>query len=460
MNSVEAYKLLHDGTLALERAERTGIRVDVEYLGQAYVDLTREMGQLDYDFKESKFYANWAKSQDKEPNPNSTVQLSNYLYNVLKRKPLKLSEKTGRGSTDKESLTYLNIPELDMILRIKKLKKIRDYIEGFQREQENGRLHPSFNLHLVRTFRSSSDRPNFQNIPKRDKEAMKITRSALYPSRGNQLLEADFGALEVCIAACYHKDPTMIKYLKTGYDLHGDMTAQLFKLKDFDKHKDQHAYLRAATKNGFVFPQFYGDYFRNCAESMACTWGELPTTGKWRSGQGVSVAAGTSLADHFLSVGIRDLAAFTNHVEEIEKDFWGNRFSVYAKWKERHWHQYQKTGYVDLLTGFRCQGIMGKNDAINYPIQGAAFHCLLWSFIELDKMLYKTKWRTRIIGQIHDAVVFDVYPPELPMLVQHIKRITTVDLPKAWTWINVPLTVDFEICDVDVSWAEKRELET
>jgi len=459
MNPVQAYTLLHQGTLALERAERAGIRVDVDYLERTQKELTEEMESLDSAFKDSKFYSDWAKSQDKEPNPNSSVQLSNFLYKVLKRKPPKLTE-TGRGSTDKESLQALNIPELQMILDGKKLKKIRDYIEGFQREQVDGWLHPSFNLHLVRTFRSSSDKPNFQNIPKRDKQAMRITRSALFPRPGHQLLEVDYGALEVRIAACYHKEPTMLKYIETGYDMHSDMCKQLFKLNGFNKNSPEHSYLRGATKNGFVFPQFYGDYFRNCAENMACTWGELPSTGKWRSGQGVQVEDGKSLSDHFLSVGIKDLVEFTNHVEEVEKDFWGNRFKVYARWKEKWWHQYQKTGHIDLLTGFRCQGIMGKNDAINYPVQGAAFHCLLWSFIEVDKMLQLPGWRSRIIGQIHDAIVLDVHPVELPMLVKHIKRITTEDLPRAWDWINVPLDVDFEVCPVDASWAEKEKLKT
>jgi DNA polymerase-1 len=459
MNSVQAYTLMHKGILALERAERAGIRVDVEYLKVTFKELTDEMDRLDTDFKNSKFYSDWAKSQDKEPNLNSSMQLSNFLYTVKKRKPPKLTG-TGRGSTDKESLLALNIPELNMILESKKLKKIRDYIEGFDREQVDGWLHPSFNLHLVRTFRSSSDRPNFQNIPKRDKQAMRITRSALYPRHGHQLLEVDYGALEVRIAACYHKDPTMLKYIKTGYDMHADMAQQLFKFKHFDKHKKELGYLRSATKNGFVFPQFYGDYFRNCAEAMACTWGELPKTGKWKPGQGVPVEAGKSLSDHFISVDIKDLAAFTNHVEAVEKEFWGKRFKIYAQWKEKHWHEYQKNGYVDLLTGFRCKGLMGKNDAINYPIQGAAFHCLLWSLIKLDELIIKYGLRSRIIGQIHDAIVFDVYPPELDELIKLVRDVTTVMLPKAWDWINVPLDVDFEICDVDASWADKKELET
>ena len=457
MTPIQAYYLLHEGTLALARAERNGIRVDVEYLEEKISDLEKQICDLEDHFKSSRFYSQWKGFQGKEPNPNSSVQLANYLYGELQLVPPKLTA-TGRGSTDKESLTELNIPELNAVLEARKLKKIKDYLEGFRREQTDGWLHPSFNLHLARTFRSSSDSPNFQNIPKRDKLAMDVTRRALYPRRGHQLLEVDYGALEVRIAACYHKDPTMLQYIKTDHDMHADMAQQIFMIDDFDKHRDDHAVLRGATKNGFVFPQFYGDYFVNCAEYMACDWGGLPKKGGWRPGQGVALDGGT-LGGHLRSKGIKNLEDFIQHVKEIEQDFWGKRFRQYARWKERWWHEYQKTGYIDMLTGFRCKGLMGKNDAINYPIQGSAFHCLLWSFIELDKMLVQNKWRSRIIGQIHDAIVLDVYPPELPMLVKHIVDITTKKLPEAWNWISVPLTVEFEICDVDTSWADKKELE-
>jgi len=456
MNSIEAYNLMHQGTIALARAERAGMRVDVEYLHNKIAHLTRRIDRLEGKIKDSDFYKKWEKYQGKEPNPNSSVQLSNFLYGKLGLKPPKETE-TGRGSTDKESLQFLNIPELNSLLEIRKLKKIRDtYLEGFLREEVDGWLHPNFNLHLVTTFRSSSDKPNFQNIPKRDKEAMQITRRALYPREGHQLLEVDYSGLEVRIAACYHQDPTMLKYLRDGFDMHGDMTKQIFLLSDFDKHREDHSYLRAATKNGFVFPEFYGDYFRNCAEYMACNWCELPK-GKWKAESGVKLGQST-IGRHMILKGIKSLKDFEDHLEKIENDFWTKRFPHYARWKEKWWKQYQRLGYVDMLTGFRCSGLMSKNDAINYPVQGAAFHCLLWSLIHIDKMLIDSKWRTRIIGQIHDSIILDVHPPELPMLVKHIKHIATEELPKAWDWIIVPLEVDFEYCDVDASWADKKEL--
>jgi len=456
MNLLEAYHLLHKGTLALARAEQAGIRVDVQYLENKTGHLTRRIDRMELLFRESKFYQQWERSLDKEPNINSSPQLATYLYEVKKLKPPKLT-KTGKGSTDKETLTALDLPELNSMLEIRKLKKIRDtYLAGFMNEQVDGVIHPFFNLNLVRTYRSSSDHPNFQNIPKRDKEAMQITRSALYPRPGHQLLEVDYSGLEVRIAACYHKDPVMIKYIETGYDMHSDMAKQIFKLDEFDKNRADYGRLRNASKNGFVFPQFYGDYFRNCAENMACGWGELPH-GRWKSGQGVDLGDG-KLSDHLISKGIKSLDAFTKHVKEIEEDFWGNRFKVYAKWKERWWKQYQKDGYIDMLTGFRCTGLMERNDCINYPVQGAAFHCLLWSFYQLDMIFQVRGYRTRIIGQIHDSILFDLYPPELNAVVTLVQRVTCNDLPLAWPWVIVPLDVDFEICDVDASWAEKKEL--
>ena len=158
-------------------------------------------------------------------------------------------------------------------------------MEAFEREQVKGILHPQFNLHNVISYRSSSDSPNFQNMPKRDKEIMKIVRSAIYPRRGNMLMEVDFSGLEVSIAACYHKDPVMMKYLTSDHsDMHGDMAQQIFLIKDFNRDLPEHKNLRQAAKNGFVFPQFYGDYYKNNAIGL-CQWVSLPQT-TWKTGQG------------------------------------------------------------------------------------------------------------------------------------------------------------------------------
>jgi DNA polymerase I-like protein with 3'-5' exonuclease and polymerase domains len=156
-----------------------------------------------------------------------------------------------------------------------------------------------------------------------------------------------------------------------------------------------------------------------------------------------------------ISKGIKSLTEFTSHVQEIEQDFWGNRFRQYAKWKDRWWEEYQKKGYIDLPTGFRCQELMSKKQACNYPGQGSAFHCLLWSFIEADRIMLDERWDTKIVGQIHDSILLDVLPSELNHVVKTLHRVTCKDLPEAWKWIVVPLEIDMELCEVDKPWSSK-----
>jgi len=454
----EAYQLLHNGILALANAEQQGLRVDTEYIDQKMRVLAHKIEKLETEFKQTTFFKHWQHSTRGTINIHSGTQLGIFLYRVKK---IKVEKETisGQGAVDDEALRQMNIPELDNLLKIRKLKRVRDtYLSAFQREQVNGYLHPFFNLHLVTTYRSSSDHPNFQNIPKRDEESMQICRKALFPRPGHQLLEIDYSGLEVRIAACYHKDSTMLDYINNPKsDMHADMAKQIFIIDKFDKNIPSHYTLRQAAKNGFVFPEFYGDYYKKCAINMACSWGKL-SQGKWGRGEGIEIDTKEfTLSDHFISKGINSLDKFSEHVKKIEIDFWENRFSEYAAWKDRWYNAYRKNGYIDLLTGFRCQGIMGRNDCINYPVQGAAFHCLLWSFIRLDELIRSEKLDSRLVGQIHDSILLDVAPDELEYIQEMAHKITCFELPETWKWIIVPLDVDMEIAPVDGSWAEKEK---
>jgi len=451
-----AYKLLHDGILALTRVEQAGIRIDLEYTRNMKLRLTRMIDRLEKEFKNTKFYRRWEHTTGKKINIGSNPQLAHYLYDVIGLKTERITE-TGQYSTDEESLISLNIPELNSLLRIRKLKKVRDtYLDAFEREQVDEYIHPFFNLHLVTTYRSSSDSPNFQNIPKRDEEAMQICRRALYPRPGHQFLEVDFKGIEVGISTCYHKDPTMLRYLRNpASDMHADMARQIFVIDKIDKSLTSHYTLRQAAKNGFVFPEFYGDYYKNCAMNL-CGWVKLPQE-RWRKGQGIELP-GRAISDHLIEKGIESYSSFEEHLKKIENDFWEKRFPEYAKWKERWWKIYRRYGYIDLLTGFRCSGIMSKNDVTNYPVQGAAFHCLLWTLIQVDKVMKEEGLDSRIVNQIHDSMLIDLNPTELNHIIRVINGIVREDLPTHWKWIIVPMQVDMEISPVDESWAEKKEM--
>lgn len=453
-----AYKLMHEGTLAFARAERQGFRLDLDLAKEQSAKLTKTIKKLTKKIESSKFYKDWGKSTKGKVNLNSNPQLSKYLYKVKKLKPAK-ETKTGQGSTDEEALEALHIPELTDMLRVRKLKKLRDtYLESFMREEVNGFIHPSYNLHIPVTYRSSSDSPNFQNIPIRDEESRAAIRKTLFARIDHQLAELDFKGIEVGVGACYHKDPMMIKYVSDSKtDMHRDMAKQIFFLNKFDAKNKAHNILRSGAKNGFVFPQFYGDYYGNNVLSLA-KWASLPLKGRWQYKDGIMLEDNFSLVSHFEKNNVRSLKGFTNHLKRIEKDFWEERFPVYNEWKKNYWLKYQKKGFLKMKTGFICSGVMNRNNVINSPIQGTAFHCLLWCFNRLDKIMRKRKWQTRLIGQIHDSIIFDIYPPERDEVLQTALDVTTRQLPKAWPWIIVPMRIDVELCEVNESWYYKKAI--
>lgn len=458
LETKDAYKLLHQGSLALARAERQGIRVDIDYIRQTKKELDKRIEETEEKLKHTNFYRRWVHSRgENDPNLNSDPQLKHYLYKVRKETPPKETA-TGMGSTDEKSLKELNIPELNYILEIRKLKKLKNtYLDQFEREAVDGYIHPAFNLHTVQTYRSSSNDPNFQNIPSRDKEAMRIVRKALFPRPGHQLLEVDYSGLEFNINACYSKDPVLIKYCTDPKsDPHADIAEQVFFLK-YDSSLKGHKILRSAAKNGFVFPELYGDYYKNCATNLACSWGELKPRNRWKAGQGIELED-AFLADRFMQKDIRSLFEYADHIKKVERDFF-DRFAVHKKYMEDTYNDYLSRGEINYYTGFTCRGVLTRNQVLNYRIQGSAFHILLKSFIKLDAIMRQEKWDTKLIGQIHDSIVFDVHPDELKHIVKVVHEVTTKEVPAEWPWIIVPLKVDMELSGVDQSWADKKDYE-
>lgn len=459
MNLSDASDLLHKGTLAFARAERQGIRVDMDVANEQHQYLTEAINQLSSKFKSTKFYKHWEHAVGKSGiNYESNDQLAYFLYKVKKLTPAKTTT-TGKGAVDEEALKALGIPEMDDLIQMRKFKKLRDtYLHNFISESVDGFIHPVFNLHTVSTYRSSSDSPNFQNIPVRDEEAKRIVRSCLFPRKNHQLLEVDFSGIEVCIAACYHKDPAMVKYIvDPTTDMHGDMAMQIFFLDKMDKKVAALKHLRNAAKNGFVFPQFYGDYYKGNAVSLS-DWGELPVKGRYQPTNGVALPWGVNLGAHLIENGIKTSDHFIDHLQKIERHFWEVRFPVYDSWKKKWYRKYQEKGYFDMYTGFRCYGIMNRKEVINWPVQGSAFHCLLWCFIRIDEIMQQEKWQSKLIGQIHDSMVFDIHPPELEHVLKTVRRVTEVELREHWKWINVPMTIEAELCQVDESWYHKKEI--
>jgi DNA polymerase-1 len=357
---------------------------------------------------------------------------------------------------DEEVLQGIDHPFVQKLLRLSKYEKaLGTFLKGIEQEIVGDRLHPSFSLHTARSFRSSSDSPNFQNFPIRDKEIAKIIRSLFIASPKSVLVENDFKGIEVALSAAYHKDPVFIDYITSpGKDMHKDMAAQLYCLKTDEVNKD----IRYAAKNCFVFPQFYGDFYISCARAL------------WNAIERLKLKGpdGKPLYRHLKRQGIFELGeldpeqeardgSFEAHVQEVEKDFWNRRFKVYGRWKRDWYDQYLKSGYFDILTGFRIEGFFSRNQAVNLPVQGAAFHCLLWSLIQINRRMRKEKMRSLIVGQIHDSLIGDVRVDELRDYLQLVEEVTTRRLPQHWPWLVVSPQIEYEIAPLGKSWFEKRE---
>jgi DNA polymerase I-like protein with 3'-5' exonuclease and polymerase domains len=285
---------------------------------------------------------------------------------------------------------------------------------------------------------------------------MKLCRGAVFPRIGHQFLRGDFGGIEVKMACCYVQDPRLIKDVNAG-DMHKDMAVELFKLDGLDKEHKGESRLRQGAKNGFVFPEFYGDYWGNCVPSLL-EWAKESTLKNGKT-------AWEHLQDKKLIIlnkkgEIKNKSAFEKHVQQVEDDFWNVRYKVYSRWKKKWWAQYQKRGYIEMFTGFRCGGsVMRQNECINAPFQGSAFHCLLWSIIQLDKIQQERDWNSRIVNQIYDEVMWDAHPDELKKVARQTKQTATKDLPEHWPWIIVPLEIDIEAGGVDEAWNAKNENE-
>lgn len=450
------YELLIEGAIELSIVEANGLRIDTERLQHTKEDLGKKIKTLRTKLSETDVWSMWRRRYGQKSNLTSRDQLAEIFYKELKFKPTEFTS-TGKASTEEEALQKIDHPFIPDLLRFLKYEKaLGTFLKGIEIEVVDGFLHPVFNLHLARTYRSSSDSPNFQNIPVRDKEISKIIRSLVIPRKNQVIVENDFKGVEVGVSACYHKDTNFISYFTTpGKDMHRDMAAQIYMLKPEEVSKDA----RYGAKNKFVFPQFYGDYYVACAKNM---W-EWITKGKLTGPRGIP------MMEHLQSKGIRKLGAcnpdedpiegtFEYHLKEVENDFWNRRFMQYGQWRKDFYRAYLDRGYFDIYTGFRVYGNFNRNSVTNYPVQGSAFHCLLWTLIQVNKTLRKYHMRSLVVGQIHDSLIGDVDIKELGSYLEIVEEVATVRLRKHYEWLIVPLEIEYEITPSDGSWYDKKEV--
>lgn len=449
--TLDAYKLVHEASLVLADVERTGMRIDVAYLDQALVDTAKKIDNLEKQLKSDKLFGQWKRMFGDKAKLGSRPQLAKLLK--AEGYELPINEKTNRDKADEFVLEGIKLPFLRDYLLMEGLKKAKStYLENIKRELVGDRVHPSINLHLVKTHRSSANDPNIQNQIIRDKLMAEIVRRCFIPSKGCVLLECDEKALEFRGAAAFWRDPIMMEFASdNSKDIHRDMGAKLF-LCDA---KDVNPEVRYIGKNQFVFPALYGSFYAKMAGRI---WTDIDRKGikvrdmpakKWLKKQGI-----TELGECDPKQRPKE-ETFERLVYEVEDEFL-EQFSVFAEKRDEWWKQYCKRGWFDLLTGFRISGYFSKNFLLNCPIQGPCFHIVLWSMVQLHKWLRKHKFKTKIITEIHDSIMKDGPEQELEDVRHKAKEVMTKDVRKHWPWICVPLEIEAVVCREN--WFKKEKL--
>jgi len=494
--TVEAARLLHEGAAALAEMSHHGMRIDVPYLNAQIAEVEKEIGDLKRGLHSDKTFGVWERRYGLKTNLGSREQLGEVIFNVLgyprkhgQAKKAKGDDQFARRTPKHDEAAFQDV-DLEFVktyFRWQKLEKILNtYFYGIRREMIGDLIHPTFMIHSTATYRSSCQTPNVMNIPNRNAGMAKRIRRCFIPRKGNSFVEVDYSGAEVRAACCYTHDPRLINdFTKPKMDPHGDTACEIFGVPKVEVTPPQDGGVateetvkawkkgpRDWIKNRFVFPQFFGSTYYQCAPHI---WEAVIKGTAWigkkgfadTGGAAMLPALGITVREHLHNQGITELGdcepgtvtregTFVHRVKTVEDSFWNDRFGVYTKWKKRWWNRYLLDGSFRTLSGFVIGGILAKNDVLNYPIQGFAFHWNLWSITRVMKYLKRYKMKALMVSEVHDSNQGDVPNGELQDYCDLVTEVMTDECKRHWPSIITPLDVEVEVSYDGASWVEKK----
>ena len=383
----------------LARMELTGIKLDLEILNKLSKDLEERLIELIEDIYEISGC---------QFNINSPKQLRDILFEKLKLPIIKRS-KTG-PSTDEEVLRKLankhKLPAL--LLEYRQLTKLKStYIDALPDlvDPKTGRIHTSFNQTATETGRLSSSEPNLQNLPIKTDLGRNIRRAVIAFSKDSYLFSCDYSQVELRILAHLSKDKNLISAFKDNKDIH-KITASLI----------------------------YGLEGKDITESMRDT------------AKRVNFGIIYGLTSFGLS---RDLGISVDEAQGFIEAY----FSRYPKVKDYVQEQInhaKKEGFVTTILGRRRYipeinnknqsiRLLAERQAINAPIQGSASDLIKLAMVKIDEQIKINALKTRMIIQIHDELVFDVFKEEMAEFVD-----LAMDKMENVLKLDVPIKVDIK----------------
>ncbi|WP_264536200.1 DNA polymerase I [Flavobacterium sp. N1736] len=380
--------------------ETEGIRLDVEFLSIMSKEMDIEIKSL-----EQKIY----ETAGEKFNLASPKQLGDILFDKLKIGGAKQKKtKTGQYATGEEVLTYLanDNPIVKEILDWRQMVKLQStYILALpeQVDKKTLRVHTDYMQTVAATGRLSSNNPNLQNIPIRTERGRQIRKAFVARDENHTLISADYSQIELRIIAALSGEENMIKAFQDGEDIHKATASKVFNVPLEEVSREQRS--NAKTVN---FGIIYG----------VSAFGLSNQTSLSRS-------ESAALIEAYYKTYPR-LRSYIN--EQIE----------FAREK----------GYVQTILGRRryLKDINSANavvrsaaerNAVNAPIQGSAADVIKIAMINIHKKLKEGNWKSKMLLQVHDELVFDVHNDELEKIQPMIKH----EMENAFM-MSVPLDVE------------------
>lgn len=341
----------------------------------------------------------------------SPKQLGEILFGKLKLIDKPKKTKTGQYSTAEDVLSYLAKDHkiIADVLEYRGLAKLKStYVDALpeQVEPSTQHVHTDYMQTVAATGRLSSNNPNLQNIPIRTERGRQVRKAFVPRNEDYVLLAADYSQIELRIIAALSQEDTMIAAFKNNEDIHTATASKVFNVPLDEVTREQRS--NAKTVN---FGIIYGVSAFGLSNQTDLSRGE---------------------AKDLIETYYKTYPKLRNYMSELV-DF------------------ARDNGYVQTVLGRRryLNGINGSNqvvrgaaerNAVNAPIQGSAADIIKIAMINIHRKLSEGNYKSKMLLQVHDELVFDVYKPEL----EAMKTLIKTEMENAYT-LNVPLDVEIGV---------------
>lgn len=394
----------------IERAEKRGIKVEVEILKNLSTEYHAELAELErkiHDLAGAPF------------NINSPKQLGEILFDKLQLS-LKGLRKTAGGarSTRESELVKLKEahPIIAEILRYRELAKlVSTYVDAIPAlVNESGRLHTKLHQTGTTTGRMSSSDPNLQNIPADEQNGDRIRR-AFVASPGHHWLSFDYSQIEMRVLALLSGDPELTRVFQEGSDVHTAVAARVFRVREEEVSRDQRR--RAKVIN---FGIIYGMGVSALQRNLNSTRAE---------------------AQEFYDGYFTAFPAIGGYFEQVKQAALERGYTETYFGRRRHF-----PGLKSKLPQIKA---MNERMAMNAPLQGTAADIVKLAMIRVDHRLAEEKLQEQVhlLLQVHDELIYEV----AEAVVEPVKKLIKQEMEGVLGDSSIPLRASAK---EGANWAE------